>query len=338
LISIVVTGMAHLAGIRGFELKADVEVPDNLRWSKLWEGSGNGVTAFVMGLVNVIWSFQGYGNANYVLSEIRDPIRTIKLAAPAALTFVTVIYMLANIAYFGAVSKDDILGSGRTVAALFFRNVFGPGTERILSLIIALSTWGNSLTAVFTYGRLIQELGREGVLPYSSFFASDWPFHTPMAGLFVQWAVNSVYLLLPPQGDAYLFFLSLVSYSFSLINVSVSAGLLYIHLRPDAASAMGWNPPFRAYTGAVWFFFASNVFLVVVPFIPPAPGYQVFEHILYYLHCIVALAIGLMGVAYWYVKVIYLPRRGGYKLETEEVEDYGISRTVFRRVPLSPRS
>lgn len=48
-------GMAHLAGVSGFELKEDVEVPDNLRWSKLWEGSGNGATAFVTGLYNVIW-------------------------------------------------------------------------------------------------------------------------------------------------------------------------------------------------------------------------------------------------------------------------------------------
>ena len=47
-----------------------------------------------------------------------------------------------------------------------------------------------------------------------------------------------------------------------------------------------------------------------------------------------ALVIGLTGVLYWYVKVVYLPRQGGYKLETEEVEEDGISRTVFRQVPL----
>jgi len=55
LISIVIVGMAHLTGVPGFELKGDVEVPDNLRWSKMWEGSGNGATAFVTGLYNVIW-------------------------------------------------------------------------------------------------------------------------------------------------------------------------------------------------------------------------------------------------------------------------------------------
>ena len=61
-------------------------------------------------------SFIGYSDANYVLSEVRDPVRTIKLASPIALIFVTVTYLLANVAYFGAVSKQDILGSGRIIA------------------------------------------------------------------------------------------------------------------------------------------------------------------------------------------------------------------------------
>ena len=69
----------------------------------------------------------------------------------------------------------------------------------------------------------------------------------------------------------------------SLINMFISAGLLYVHLRPEAVPGLGWNPPFRAYTAAVWFFFASNVFLVVVPWVPPAPGYHVFERIPYYV-------------------------------------------------------
>jgi len=73
------------------------------------------------------------------------------------------------------------------------------------------------------------------------------------------------------------------SYPFSLINTFVAAGLLYLHLRPKEVSGPGWNPPFRAYTAAVWLFFASNVFLITVPFIPPAPGYEVFEHIPYYV-------------------------------------------------------
>ena len=50
-----IAGMAHLAGVPGFELKGDIGAPDNLWWSKLWEGSGNGATALVTGFYDVIW-------------------------------------------------------------------------------------------------------------------------------------------------------------------------------------------------------------------------------------------------------------------------------------------
>ena len=76
---------------------------------------------------------------------------------------------------------------------------------------------------------------------------------------------------------------SVASYPRSVFNTFISAGLLYVHSRPKAVSVLGWNPPFRAYTTAIWFFFASNVFLVIVPWIPPAPGYQVYEHIPYFV-------------------------------------------------------
>ena len=73
------------------------------------------------------------------------------------------------------------------------------------------------------------------------------------------------------------------AYPRCLINVFISAGFLYVHLHLKAVSVLGWNPPFQAYTAVIWCFLVSNVFLVIVPWIPPAPGYQVYEHIPYYV-------------------------------------------------------
>jgi amino acid transporter len=50
------------------------------------------------------------------LSEVRDPVRTVKRAAPLAMLAVTAVYMLVNVAYFAVVSKADILGSRQIVA------------------------------------------------------------------------------------------------------------------------------------------------------------------------------------------------------------------------------
>ena len=51
----------------------------------------------VTSLYNVIWSYIGYSNANYALSETKNPVKTLKIAAPAALGIVAVLYMLANV-------------------------------------------------------------------------------------------------------------------------------------------------------------------------------------------------------------------------------------------------
>lgn len=55
---------------------------------------------------------------------------------------------------------------------------------------------------------VIQELGKEGVVPFSGFFSSDKPFNAPLAGFLTQWSTTSIVLLLVPPGDAYLFFLN----------------------------------------------------------------------------------------------------------------------------------
>ena len=81
------------------------------------------------------------------------------------------------------------------------------------------------------------------------------------------------------------------SYPLALINTFVSGGLLFIHI-PDIwlpkglqalRASYAWSPPFRTWTPVVLFFFLSNVFLVGVPLIPPSRGYQVYEHLPYWV-------------------------------------------------------
>lgn len=61
-------------------------------------------------------SYIGYSNANYALSEVHNPVRTLKRAAPLAIGLVAAVYLLVNWAYVAVVAKSDILGSGRIVA------------------------------------------------------------------------------------------------------------------------------------------------------------------------------------------------------------------------------
>ena len=196
---IVVSGWAALGGA----LK--IEKPNN--FDNAFSGTTGSAYGVVTALYNVIWSYIGYSNANYALSETKNPVRTLKIAAPLALGSVAILYMFVNIAYFAAVPADEIIASKRLVAASLFRNVFGPKAERALSVFVALSAFGNVLSVIFSQGRLVQELGREGILPWSRLWASNRPFNAPLAGLFEHWLVSVIIMLAPPPGDAYNFIL-----------------------------------------------------------------------------------------------------------------------------------
>ncbi len=197
---IVVSGWVALSG----RLQI-AEKPSN--FTNAFEGTTGTAYGVVTALYNVIWSYIGYSNANYALSETKNPVRTLKIAAPLAIGVISILYMFVNIAYFAAVPKEDILAARELVAATLFRNVFGGTAERALSVFVALSAFGNVLSVIFSQGRLVQELGREGILPFSSFWGSNKPFNAPLAGLFEHWLVSVIIMLAPPPGDAYNFLL-----------------------------------------------------------------------------------------------------------------------------------
>ncbi|KAI3181737.1 hypothetical protein DTO046C5_1158 [Penicillium roqueforti] len=302
---IIVSGWAALGG------HTKAETPHNFK--NAFEGTKGSGYGIVMSLYNVIWSFIGYSNANYALSETKNPTRTLKIAAPVAIISVGILYII--------------------VAAVFFRNMFGKQAERAMSVLVALSAFGNVLSVIFSQGRIVQELGREGVLPFSKIWASNWPFHSPAAGLLEHYIVSVIIMLAPPPGDAYNFLLNLISYPLSIVNFFVAAGLVHIYLTKEK-NYPNWKPGIRATLPVTIFFMLSNLYLAVAPYVPPSDGQNVYEQLPYYLHCVVALALFAAGAIYYVVWAVLLPRIGKYVLVKESVVDAdGWSRSVFTRLP-----
>lgn len=182
LLFIVFSGFAALTGHR--------KVPDPGNFNNAFrveEGDGyggGGAYAYANALLNVVYSYKGWENANYVLGEIKNPRRTLAVAAPLAVGGVTILYVLANVAYFAAIPKADLAASEVIVAGLFFRNVFGDSAgARALPAFVALSNIGNVLAVSFAHSRVNQEFAKEGLLPWSRFWASNRPFGAPAAGV-----------------------------------------------------------------------------------------------------------------------------------------------------------
>ena len=58
--------------------------------------------------------------------------------------------------------------------------------------------------------------------------------------------------------------------------------MLLRRLAPHAFAGE-WAPPFRAFSTALILYFAGNVLLVVAPLLPPERGFQVYEHLPYWV-------------------------------------------------------
>ncbi|SCU77932.1 LAME_0A02718g1_1 [Lachancea meyersii CBS 8951] len=285
-----------------------------------FEGTGN-ATAYgvVNALYNVIWSFIGYSNVNYALGEVKNPVRTLKIAGPVSMVFLAIVYIFVNIAYFAAVPKDKLKSSKLILAADFFDIVFGGQAKKAASVIVGLSAVGNVMSVIFSQGRIIQQLGREGVLPFSSFFATSKPFDSPLVGLLQHFIVCVVTIIAPPPGDAYNFILNLISYPMNVINFAVSAGLLWIYWQ-RRQNKIEWNPSIRAGVIITTFFMLSNIYLVVAPYVPPSDGgEQVYSSLPYWTHCVVTWGIFAIGAIYWLVWSRILPKIGKYELLAVEV-------------------
>lgn len=129
-------------------------------------------------LTKVWFSYAGYENAFNVVNEVRvssiqtvcngnpakqgqDPVKTLRWSAPLSLGATATLYILANIAYFSAATKEEVIESKVVAAGLFFEKVYGTGSAAsALNFLICLSAFGNLLAVLIGQSRMLRECGR----------------------------------------------------------------------------------------------------------------------------------------------------------------------------------
>ena len=265
-------------------------------FSSIFEGTTAQPYVLASALLKALYCFRGYNTANQVLSEVRRPVQTLSKAAPCALLVVSLAYILVNLAYFCAVEKSDFASSGLVVAGHFFTNVSGSVIgSRILPLLIILSAFGSIAATSFAQARVNQEYGRDGLLPFGSFWASSSPYGTPAAALLLHWLVSVAVIVIPPPGEIYTFLIELGGYPVSVISVFVAGGLLYLQLTPSE----DWQSPKPASKILTLIFLLSNITLLVLPWIRPEGGQGAEGRFPYYAYPSAGLCVLFSGAVYW---------------------------------------
>ncbi|KAL1875908.1 hypothetical protein VTK73DRAFT_9763 [Phialemonium thermophilum] len=327
---VVCTGFAALAGrtvaptphnFSSFNGEGSSSDPD--------EDSTAAAAGYALALLQVLYSYSGWENANYVLTEVRDAPRTLRKAAIMAVSVVTIMYLLANIAYFAAMSKYELAGANVTVAAQFFENVWGKSAfvTRVVPVFIALSALGNVFAQSFAMPRVKQELAKEGILPFSKIWASDWPERAPTGAILLHWIFTVAFILGSQTADLYTFVTNVFIYSGNWIKLLLGVGLLYLTWTP----AERWKEQrtsFRTFPILNIFWIASLLYVIGAPFIPN----NFLSAIPFYVVPVLGTSLLVIGSLYWLVWAKVLPMFGFHiQHEVEQLPD-GSERVKYIRV------
>lgn len=148
----------------------------------------NILSASLLALVGVLWSFGGWHHASYLAGEAVEPQRTVPRAMVLGALIVTLTYVLVNIGYMLLLPVEAIAQTTRVAGDA--AAVVLPAGGQIMTVAIAISIFGTIGIYTMSAPRIYFAMARDKV--FFPQLAKVHPrFHTPAAAMLVQaaWAV-----------------------------------------------------------------------------------------------------------------------------------------------------
>jgi len=122
------------------------------------------LSAFMLALVTVMWTYSGWGSVTSMAGEIREPARSIPRAMWVGMVLVLLVYLIINAGYLSVLSIDEMAAS-TSVAKDVMAVVAGPAGAWSVGLLVVVSTFGGLLASMMFGPRIYYAMARDGVLP-----------------------------------------------------------------------------------------------------------------------------------------------------------------------------
>jgi len=294
-----------------------------------------------------------------VLAEIQHPRRNFAQVSFICVATIASLVVTINILYAAVIPKDILFKPDHDQAFEFFRHTIGQvasvtQTQAICGSFRALSAIGNVIVFTFTAARVKQEIAKEGILPYSLFFASSYSFsfrngfrrlppsrssyqlyssRAPAAALALHWVVTSIVILATVFGTSHLqsssskfhlpaYYLGIAAFAYGLDIIWFSVmgiGVLCMRLWPGSKWRYKSPIPHALGVVAAATFGATNAFPLIAIWIPdPAAEFlsNTSNSVTWYAPQTYGIAVLVFGVVYWLGFRFYLYLR---KMKAGEV-------------------
>ena len=209
----------------------------------------------VMALRAISGTYYGWNGAAYFCEEVRDPGRSIARATFSGLGVVTVIYVLANLAYLNVMTPAEMAGSN-LVAADAAGRVFGAAAGPVVTAIslISLVTILNAMVMVFP--RVLFAMAREYQIEALSRVAANG---TPRLALIATVVTGGLLATIGIYEVLLAFSTSLLA----LMGVAVNAAVIVMRVRePDLDRP--WKMPLYPLPAIIALAINATLFVVFV--------------------------------------------------------------------------
>lgn len=184
-------------------------------------------------LIGALFSSDAWNNVTFLSAEIKNPNRNLPLGLSIGVFIVTILYLLANIAYFillpavgdpngvGPIERGIMFAENDRVATAALHTFFGTTSITIMAILIIVSTFGCNNGLILAGSRLFQSMANAKL-----FFkqASHLNKHfVPSKSLWIQCIWASVLCLSGSYGQllGYATFASLIFYIVTIIGLFI---------------------------------------------------------------------------------------------------------------------
>lgn len=184
-------------------------------------------------LIGALFSSDAWNNVTFLSAEIKDPKRNLPLGLTFGVLIVTVLYILANIAYFillpaigdpngSSPSEQGIMfaQNDRVATAALF-GFFGNTSIYIMAGLIVVSTFGCNNGLILAGSRLFQSMANANLFFKQASYLNK--YNVPSKSLWIQCVWASVLCLSGSYGQllGYATFSSLIFYIVTIIGLFI---------------------------------------------------------------------------------------------------------------------
>jgi len=144
-------------------------------------------------LLAVMWAYNGWHSLTSLGEEVRQPQRNIPLALFVGIGILIVLYVIANFAYHGVLSMQQMKAAGPDAAEHMLDRLLGRWGIAAMSTVIMCSTFGAINANLLNAPRVIFAMGRDRQL-FQGLGKVHTRFRTPLAAI-VMLAVMAIGLI-----------------------------------------------------------------------------------------------------------------------------------------------